>query len=227
MKKTKHLDILVYKGETMDNILNYEPLVYSIINQYKNFDKEDLYQVAMMELSKAQKKYDKSFNVKFSTYAYLYILGGIKKYIRESKIIKVSKDYIKLNQSVEKAKEVMRQRLKREPTITEVSLFLEIDEDKIYDAQMASQNIKSLDYYYEDESTDLYNYIKTEEKSLDPYFLDLKDAIMNLDEEERRIINARYFEDLTQTEVSKELGMSQVQVSRKETKILQKLKCSL
>ena len=211
----------------MDNILNYEPLVYSIINQYKNFDKEDLYQVAMMELSKAQKKYDKSFNVKFSTYAYLYILGGIKKYIRESKIIKVSKDYIKLNQSVEKAKEVMRQRLKREPTITEVSLFLEIDEDKIYDAQMASQNIKSLDYYYEDESTDLYNYIKTEEKSLDPYFLDLKDAIMNLDEEERRIINARYFEDLTQTEVSKELGMSQVQVSRKETKILQKLKCSL
>lgn len=211
----------------MDNILNYEPLVYSIINQYKNFDKEDLYQVAMMELSKAQKKYDKSFNVKFSTYAYLYILGGIKKYIRESKIIKVSKDYIKLNQSVEKAKEVMRQRLKREPTITEVSLFLEIDEDKIYDAEIASQSIKSLDYYYEDESTDLYNYIKTEEKSLDPYFLDLKNAIMNLDEEERRIINARYFEDLTQTEVSKELGMSQVQVSRKETKILKKLKCSL
>lgn len=211
----------------MDEILKYENLVYSIIKRYTNFDKDDLYQVGMMGLMNAYKNYKTTKEVKFSTYAYYYILGEVTKFVRESKIVKVSRELVKLNKSIEKAKEVMSQRLKREPTTTELSLFLEIDEEKINEAQLAQESIKSLDYSYDDESEDLYNSIKIEDKKINPEILDLKTEIMNLDEDERKLIKARYFEELTQNETSKELGMSQVQVSRKETKILQKLKTRL
>ena len=211
----------------MDEILKYENLVYSIIKRYTNFDKDDLYQVGMMGLMNAYKNYKTTKEVKFSTYAYYYILGEVTKFVRESKIVKVSRELVKLNKSIEKAKEVMSQRLKREPTTTELSLFLEIDEEKINEAQLAQESIKSLDYSYDDESEDLYNSIKIEYKKINPEILDLKTEIMNLDEDERKLIKARYFEELTQNETSKELGMSQVQVSRKETKILQKLKTRL
>lgn len=211
----------------MDNILEYEKLVYSIIHKYKHFDQDDLYQAGMLGLINAYKNFNSDYNIKFSTYAYCYIIGEVTKYIREAKSIKVSKDLIKLNKSIDKAKEVMRQKLKREPTITELSLFLEVDEAKIEEAYIANENIKSLDYSYDDEQDDLYNSIKTEEKNITPRILDLKNEIMNLSSEERDIIIARYYEELTQSETSKELGISQVQVSRKETKILQKLRTRL
>ena len=209
----------------MEDILEYENLVYSIINKYKNFDREDLYQVGMIGLIDAKRNYKKEVNTKFSTYAYFYILGKVKEYIRKSNPYKISKDIIKLNKSIEKATDIMSQRLGRNPTDLELSLFLEIDEEKIIETRQALQNIKSLDY--NEENIDLYNSIKVEDKNINSDILDLKEAINNLSKEEQNIIIDRYFNDLTQTEVSKELGMSQVQVSRKETKILQKLKATL
>lgn len=209
----------------MEDILEYENLVYSIINKYKNFDREDLYQVGMIGLIDAKRNYKEEVNTKFSTYAYFYILGKVKEYIRKSNPYKISKDIIKLNKSIEKATDIMSQRLGRTPTDLELSLFLEIDEEKIIETRQALQNIKSLDY--NEENIDLYNSIKVEDKNINSDILDLKEAINNLSKEEQDIIIDRYFNDLTQTEVSKELGMSQVQVSRKETKILQKLKATL
>ncbi|MBR2246594.1 MAG: sigma-70 family RNA polymerase sigma factor [Bacilli bacterium] len=209
----------------MEDILEYENLVYSIINKYKNFDREDLYQVGMIGLIDAKRNYKEEVNTKFSTYAYFYILGKVKEYIRKSNPYKISKDIIKLNKSIEKATDIMSQRLGRNPTDLELSLFLEIDEEKIIETRQALQNIKSLDY--NEENIDLYNSIKVEDKNINSDILDLKEAINNLSKEEQNIIIDRYFNDLTQTEVSKELGMSQVQVSRKETKILQKLKATL
>ncbi|MBQ2639515.1 MAG: sigma-70 family RNA polymerase sigma factor [Bacilli bacterium] len=211
----------------MDDILEYESLVYGIINKYKNFDRDDLYQVGMIGLMDAKKNYKKEINTKFSTYAYFYIMGKVKEYIRKSNPYKISKDIIKLNKSIEKATDIMSQRLGRNPTDLELSLFLEIDEQKIIDTRLALQNIKSLDYYYDDENTDLYNSIKIEDKNTNSDILDLKEAINKLNDEDKNLIIDRYFNDLTQTEISKELGMSQVQVSRKETKILQKLKATL
>ena len=209
----------------MEDILEYENLVYSIINKYKNFDREDLYQVGMIGLIDAKRNYKKEVNTKFSTYAYFYILGKVKEYIRKSNPYKISKDIIKLNKSIEKTTDIMSQRLGINPTDLELSLFLEIDEEKIIETRQALQNIKSLDY--NEENIDLYNSIKVEDKNINSDILDLKEAINNLSKEEQNIIIDRYFNDLTQTEVSKELGMSQVQVSRKETKILQKLKATL
>lgn len=211
----------------MDNILEYENLIYKMISQYKSFDKEDLYQVAMMGLMKAKKNYKESENTKFSTYAYYYILGEINNYITASNPVKVSRDLLRLNKSLEQAKEVMRQRLKREPTTEELSIFLEEPLEKIEEATLATRQVESLDYAYEEENMDLYNSIGTEEIGMNDDILDLKNAISTLSKEEQQLIIARYFDDLTQQETSKTLGMSQVQVSRKETKILEKLKTTL
>lgn len=212
----------------IDQILENEKLVYSIINKYHGYyDKDDLYQVGMIGLIDASKKFDDSVGVKFSTYAYKYILGEVTKYMRENNGLKISRDILKLKQSVTKAKNLLQQKLSREPSINEISLFLEIDEKKIEEIENITQDIKSLDFCYQEESENLYNSVKIEEKNFQPEILDLKNELEKLDSLEKKIIYSRYYYDLTQSETSKELGMSQVQVSRKETKILQKLKTRL
>ncbi len=212
----------------MEDLLAYENLVYSIIGKYSRyFDQDDLYQAGMLGLIQAYHHFDSSFSIKFSTYAYYYICGEVNKYIRENHVIHVGKDVIQLNRSIEKAKDVMRQRLGRDPTITEISLFLEIDEEKIHEAILANQEVQSLDYVMNDEGYDLYHSIQSEEKEMSCDILDLRSQIFKLPKEERNLILARYYSELTQMETSKELGISQVQVSRKENKILEKLKQNL
>ena len=208
----------------MDNLLEYENLVYSIISKYGSyFDRDDLYQVGMIGLIDAYKHFDNSLGVKFSSYAYYYIVGEVTKFVRENRSVKVSKDVIKLNSSIEKCRDVMRQRLGREPTDMEISLFLEIDEDKIGEVNSLMQEAKSLDFCY-DEDVSLYNSVMRFDNETRDSVLDLKEAIRNLSSEEKALIDARYYQDMTQSETSKMLGMSQVQVSRREGKILEKLK---
>lgn len=161
---------------------------------------------------------------KFSTYAYYYVLGEITKYIRENKAIKVSKDVVKLKRQIESAKEVMTQRLKREPSNTELSLFLEIDEEKLEQVLQINTETKSLDFCYENEKNDLYNSIITNDQNTKESILDLKNELLKLSSEERGLIIDRYFEEMTQLEASKKHGLSQAQVSRQETKILKKLR---
>ena len=182
---------------------------------------------SMIGLINAYHNFDSSQGTKFSTYAYYYVQGEVKKYVRESGLVKVSSDLIKLNQSIEKVREHMSQKLGREPSITELSLFLEVDEEKIEEARVAALDVKSLDYSFEDDSTELYNSVASYDRDTDPRVLDLKTEISKLPEEEKHLIVARYFDDMTQSEASRELGISQVQVSRKEGKILEKLRCNL
>lgn len=211
----------------MDNLLEYENLVFSIISKYGNyFDKDDLYQVGMIGLIDAYKHFDESVGVKFSSYAYYYILGEVTKFVRENRSVKVSKDFIKLNSSIEKCRDVMRQKLGREPTDTEVSLFLEIDEEKVSEVRNSMQEVKSLDFCYE-EDISLYNSVMCFDNETSADVLDLRSEISRLSEEEKALINARYYQEMTQSEASKKLGISQVQVSRKEGKILEKLRCRL
>ena len=208
----------------MEDLLEYENLVYSIISKYGSyFDRDDLYQVGMIGLIDAYKHFDNSLGVKFSSYAYYYIVGEVTKFVRENRSIKVSKDVIKLNSSIEKCRDMMRQRLGREPTDIEISLFLEIDEDKIGEVNSLMQEAKSLDFCY-DEDVSLYNSVMRFDNETRDSVLDLKEAIRNLSSEEKALIDARYYQDMTQSETSKILGMSQVQVSRREGKILEKLK---
>ncbi len=215
---------------TESRIEDYEKLVYSIINKYSFFgDVEDLYQVGMMGLLKASENYDASFDTKFSTYAHSYIMGEVLKYIRENKTIKVNRDLIKLNSRIEKAREMLNQKLMREVSNRELASFLEIDENLVDEAIMSSNFVKSLDYELNDDDRELnlYDCVKYEEKGYDSDIMDLKDSLDSLSEEEKKIITYRYFDDRTQSDVSSELGMSQVQVSRSEAKILKKLKSKL
>ena len=118
----------------MEEVLNYEGLIYGIISKYpKRYDRDDLYQVGMLGLIDAYKHFNKNYETKFSTFAYYYIVGEVNKYIRESSSLKVSKDLIELNKKILKTKEVMTQRLGRVPTNLEISLYLEVDEKIIED----------------------------------------------------------------------------------------------
>ena len=212
----------------MEELLNYEGLVYGIIQRYTNyFDRDDLYQVAMIGLINAYHNFDSSQGTKFSTYAYYYVLGEVRKFVREAGLVKVSSDLVKLNQIIEKVREVMSQRLGREPTTTEISLFLEVDEEKIEEARVATLDVRSLDYSVDEELPEFYNSVAAFDTETTPDILDLRSEIAKLPEEEKSLIIARYYEDMTQSEASRELGISQVQVSRKEGKILEKLRVAL
>ena len=205
----------------MDKLLDYEGLVYRIIYKYPSrFDKNDLYQVGMMGLVEAYKHYKECYDTKFSTFAYYYIIGEVNKYIRENSYLKVGRNFIELKKRILKAKEEMIQKLGREPTNLEISLFLEVDEALIEEALLATEEVDSLD--------DVYDQISSDD-SLDTRadIFDLRNELDKLSVEEKRLIYNRYYQDMTQMETSKSLGISQVQVSRNEAKILQKLKTRL
>lgn len=214
-----------------EQLMDYEKLIYSVIHNYKNYyDLEDLKQVGYIALLKACKNYSADKNTKFSTYAYLYIKGEVLKYVREDRAIKVNRDLIKLSSSINKAKEVLEQKLYREPTKTELSLFLDVDESLINEALRNQQPISSLDYVInddEDKELSVYDVIPYTEIGFSEEILDLKEELEKLTDEEKTLINCRYFNDMTQTETSKVLGINQVKVSRTENKILQKLKGNL
>ncbi len=214
-------------NEQVDLIVEHEKLIYSIISKYKGyFDKDDLYQVGVIGLLNAKENYNSGYNTKFSTYAYTYILGEISKYVREDRSIKVSKDILKRSKLVERTKELMTQKLMREPTILELSLYLDLDEIKIEEAISAKEYIKSLDKETNEEGkgVNLYDYVQDKEQAYKPEVMDLNTILSSLTEEEKNLINMRYYQGYTQQETSQELGTSQVQISRKESKILNKIK---
>lgn len=202
----------------MDELLEYDGLIYSIISKYpKKYDREDLYQVSMLGLIDALKHYDNNYNTKFSTFAYYYIVGEINKYIRENSSLKVSKNLVDLKNKILKSKEVISQKLGREATNLEVSLYLEIDENLVNEA-LSYDDVTSID----DSQIEISSYDNTSAE-----ILDLKNELDELSLKEKNIIYSRYYEGLTQSETSKLLGISQVQVSREESKILKKLKTRL
>ena len=203
----------------MDELLEYDGLIYSIISKYpKRYDREDLYQVSMIGLIEALKHYKSEYDTKFSSFAYYYIVGEVNKYIRENSNLKVSRSLIDLKKKILKAREVISQRLGREATSLEISLYLEVDENLIDEALISTDEVTSL----EDSHLDPMSYDNTSAEALD-----LKNELEKLDEKDRKLIYARYYNELTQSETSNILGISQVQVSRNEAKILNKLKTKL
>ena len=201
--------------------------VYSLARKYCSnpSDLEDLVQVGNIGLVLALKNYKKDSNAKFSTYAHFYIKGEILRYLRENKVIRINYDTDKLIRSIAKVKEHLRQVNSSEPSIEEIATFLEIPVDTIIEAVNLSQSVKSLDYELtEDGENNLYDYESYVEKGYDLDILTLKDELEKLTPFEKQLIEARYFEDKSQMETSKSLGISQVQVSRNENKILSKIK---
>ncbi len=208
---------MCYKGDKLEQlILEYEKLIYAVMRYFKNYpNKDDLFQVGCIGLINAYNNYDSNSNTKFSTYAYSYILGEMKKLVREDKGIKISRNISKLYAQIEKTNMYLTQKLMRTPTLQEIASFLEIDEYLVVEALNSTNVLLDID---EMQINNADNYNNN---------LLLKEELNKLSSEELDLITKRYMEDMTQTEVASSLGMSQVQVSRKEHKVLEKLKKQL
>ena len=211
--------------EITNLILNNEKLIYSICNYFKNYNsKEDLYQAGCLGIISAYKKYNPNMNCKFTTYAYPYILGEMRKLVREDKGMKISREITKLNLKIEKAYILLTQKLMKEPSIEEIANYLEIPEYYVSEAILSLNKIKSIDEPVNSEGRELtLQEVIGKSNNIDDLIL-LRESLNNLTEEEKILINNRYVNDYTQSETSKIIGMSQVQVSRKEHKVLEKLK---
>lgn len=211
-------------------ILENRNLIYSITKYFEKYsNKEDLFQAGCIGMILAYKNYDANMNVKFTTYAYPYILGEMKKLVREDKSVKISRNIQSLSLKIEKANILLTQKLMRDPTIVELSDFLEIPISMIEDALNSIRPIYSIDEPLNNDGKEitLQDTIgKIDNMNMDDLLL-LKEELTKLNPFEKKLISKRYMNDMTQQQTAKELGISQVQVSRGEQKILTKLKSKL
>jgi len=203
-------------------------LVWSIVRRFQNrgYEVDDLFQIGSIGLIKAINKFDPSFEVKFSTYAVPMIIGEIKRFIRDDGIIKVSRSLKELSVKVRITKEVMSKELGREPSINEMAERLNVTPEDIVVAMEAGYSPESLyNTLGEGDNSQVMLIDKVDGSSgmsesdlIDR--IDLQQVIDTLKPRERQIIILRYFKEKTQVQIAKLLGISQVQVSRIEKKIL-------
>jgi RNA polymerase sporulation-specific sigma factor len=236
VETTNNLITLAQNGDNLAKtqlINENSPLIKSVIKKYlnKGIEFDDLYQLGSLGFLKAITNFDESFNVKFSTYAVPMIAGEVKRYIRDNGIIKVSRSTKQLNVKINKYIEEYTSVNFESPTIENIAKNFEITEQEVVYAMDSSVKPMSLfTLVGEESSKEQYLIDKIEdEKSLDKE-LDkelLYKIIKDLPIRDKKIIILRYFRDKTQKEIALELGVSQVQVSRLESKILSKLKDKL
>lgn len=210
------------------------PLVASISKKFLNrgYEYEDIFQIGSIGLVKAINNFDLNFNVKFSTYAVPMIIGEIKRFLRDDGMIKVSRNVKSLARKIHFYKEELTNKLKRSPTIDELAEYAGVEKEEIVFAIESSNTLQYLyDTIHQDDGAPVLLIDKLSEKgSEDTNLIEkiaLKDALRSLDEKARQIIMLRYFKDKTQVQVAKMLGISQVQVSRIEKKVLLQMKKKL
>jgi RNA polymerase sporulation-specific sigma factor len=214
---------------TEEEINKYSNLIHSLTHYFDGYkNKEDLYQAGIIGLLEAYKKYDSSFNTKFSTYAYPYIFGEMSKLVREDKTIKISRNTIRLKNSIEKAKNILSQKLYREPTIYELSTYLDIPINNIEEALMITGNTTSIDEPISSEGKEITYHDLISDNQIDlNTLIALKQELELLTPFEKELITRRYLDNQSQCEVASILGITQVKVSREEMKIKKKIKSNL
>ncbi len=206
------------------DLFETKDMIYKIASKYSRYYSiEDLFQVGVIGLMKAKKNYKSNEFTKFSTYAYNYIFGEIIEFIKNDRTIKVSSDVLKLYKAYEKSKDFLINEMGRNVSLEEVSKFMGVDENILSDAIIKSEFVLSTDSKLNDEDFSLEKVTGSDNRKKIDDLLDLKRELERLKEDERKLIELRYFKDYTQSEVAEEMNMSQVQVSRNETKILKKM----
>ncbi|MFQ3542914.1 RNA polymerase sporulation sigma factor SigF [Halobacillus rhizosphaerae] len=203
-------------------------LVWSVVQRYlrRGYDPDDLYQIGCIGLLKSVDKFDLSYDVRFSTYAVPMIIGEIQRFIRDDGTVKVSRSLKELNHKVRVKKEELMKQQGRSPTINELAEALELTREEVVQAEEAGrtpQSIYETVYENEGDPITLVDQIAEEDNGWFDH-LTIQDMMNKLDKRGRLIIYLRYFKDQTQTEVAERLGISQVQVSRLEKKILEQMK---
>ena len=208
------------------------PLVKSIVRRYKNkgVEYDDLFQLGCLGFSKAINNFDLSFGVKFSTYAVPMIAGEIKRYLRDDGSVKVSRSTKTLYYSIQKYLEQREQQGQPSPTPREIAQHFEIDESELmFVMESAKMPLSIYDSAGKDDSSSIVLDKLSQGDTTDQLIskITIYDLLSTLDEKDRKLLVLRYFRDKTQTEVAEMLGVSQVQISRRESKLLSRLKNAL
>ena len=200
-------------------------LVWCVVRRFygRGVEPDDLFQIGSID------KFDVSFDVKFSTYAVPMISGEIKRFLRDDGMIKVSRSLKELSYKAYLVREKMQERLFREPTLEELAFEMQVAKEDLVMALDASNEVESLyKPVYQKDGNEVALLDKLEEKEApEEKILNrmlLKQLLDGLPQDARQLIYLRYFANKTQTEVGQELGISQVQVSRMEKKILKTLR---
>ncbi|WP_413380302.1 RNA polymerase sporulation sigma factor SigF [Alkalihalobacillus sp. 1P02AB] len=216
--------------EARDLIVNRNTrLVWSVVQRFMNrgYDPDDLFQIGCIGLIKSVDKFDLSYDVKFSTYAVPMIIGEIQRFLRDDGTVKVSRSIKELGNKIRKVKDELTKSLGRVPTVNEIAEHLEIPPEEVVFAGEASKSLSSIhETVYENDGDPITLLDQIADQSETRWFdkIALKEAIRDLEERERLIVYLRYYKDQTQSEVAERLGISQVQVSRLEKKILEQMK---
>ena len=202
-------------------------LVYSIVRRFtgRGYDPEDLGQIGAIGLIKAVDKFDLNYNVQFSTYAVPMITGEIKRFLRDDGMVKVSRSLKESGWKVKKAAERLAGELGREATVEELCAATEMEKEELVMALEAGNEVESLNktiFQKEGSEIALMDKIPSERDESESVLnhLLLEHLLEELESRERRLIEMRYFQDMTQSQVAEKMNMNQVQVSRMEKKIL-------
>lgn len=206
-------------------------LIYSVAKRFlgRGVEMEDLFQIGSIGLLKAVDKFDLTFEVKFSTYAVPMIAGEMKRFLRDDGMLKVSRSLKENHYRLFQTREELEMKLGREPTLLELSQAMELPVEELVLTMESKTEVESLHKtIYQGEGTEisLMDKLPEKENRQEQIFnkLFLEEILNTLNAKERQLIYMRYFQERTQTEIAKELGVSQVQVSRMEKKILGKLR---
>lgn len=196
-------------------------LVHSLANRFKGrgIEYDDLFSAGCVGLVKAYDAFDDNRGVKFSTYAVPVVLGEIKRLFRDGGSVKISRSLKELSLKVTREREKLTLSLGYEPSVSQIAEALGITSEEAAEAINASHLPLSLSESYDESGKEIDVLVEGEEEKIVSK-LSLYQIISKLSEEDKNIIALRYFKNKTQTETAKELNLSQVQVSRKEKKIL-------
>ena len=206
-------------------------LIWCVVRRFlgRGVESDDLFQIGSIGLLKAIDKFDFAFDVKFSTYAVPMISGEIQRFLRDDGIIKVSRSLKELAYKAFLAREKLQERLNREPTLEELAEDMKVEKEELTMAMEASSEVESLYRpVYQKAGNEVPLLEKLEERECqEERVLNrmlLSQLLEELGKEERQLIYLRYFSNKTQTEIGQELGISQVQVSRMDKKILKRMR---
>ena len=230
--EVKRLIALSQSGDmrARDTLVNCNMrLVWSVVQRFLNrgYEPEDLFQIGCIGLLKSVDKFDLSFDVKFSTYAVPMIIGEIQRFLRDDGTVKVSRSLKEMANKIRKTKDELAKTLGRIPTVKEIAEELQVTPEEVVFAQEANKPPSSIhETVFENDGDPITLMDQIADESQEKWFdkLALGEAIGTLSERERLIVYLRYFKDQTQSEVASRLGISQVQVSRLEKKILQTIR---
>ena len=206
-------------------------LIWCVVKRFygRGTEAEDLFQIGSIGLLKAIDKFDFSYDVKFSTYAVPMISGEIQRFLRDDGMIKVSRSLKELAYKAYLAKEQLTDRLNRDPTLEELAEALQVPKEELVQAMESSGEVESLHkpvYQQDGSEVQLLERLPEKEEQEEKILnhLLLSQLLAHLEKEERQLLYMRYFANKTQTEIGEKMGISQVQVSRLEKKILQNLR---